>query len=322
MPQRFRPRLRARPISRPPAPPWRSSSSSRSKDSALAAVRERRQLGVLLPVGNGVEAERRRLRHRVELRQPQGEAVTRLPHGKRASRLRVATHVGVVRVRPQLAEPREVGVGIEHDDPQVGLEQELLEHDAERIGLAGARLAAEKRVPPEAAGVECERYARGEHQLPDLEPGSPRGGLLEVDADLVGRRRPHRGVVERRAVAAQDPALALGAADHDLRPVCELAAVGRVELEPLLPADAERDDLAEPALGALLERDVRARLQRETVQRRLIGEAAPVDRGRERKDLLLEPLPDGSIPVEALLHAHSRGLNWRSSSAPGWTMPT
>ena len=67
--------------------------------------------------------------------------------------------------------------------------------------------------------------------------------------------------MERCAVAAEDATFALGAANHDLRPVRELAFVVRSQLEGVLLADAERDDLAEPTLGALLERDVRACLQ-------------------------------------------------------------
>ena len=118
--------------------------------------------------------------------------------------------------------------------------------------------------------------------------------------------------MERRAVTVQDTPLALGAANHDLRPICELALVFRSELQGVLLADAERDDLAEPTLGALLERDIRACLQAEPVQGGLVGEPAPVDRGREREDLLLEPLPDGPIPVEAPLDvgclAHGRTL--------------
>ena len=119
--------------------------------------------------------------------------------------------------------------------------------------------------------------------------------------------------MERRAVAAEDATLALGAANHDLRPVCELAFVVSSQLEGVLLADAERDDLAEPTLGALLERDVGACLQAEPVQGRLVREPAPVDRGREREDLLLEALPDGPIPVEAPLDvgrlAHGRTLS-------------
>ena len=80
-----------------------------------------------------------------------------------------------------------------------------------------------------------------------------------------------------------------------------------------LTADDECDDLAEPTLGALPERDVRACLQAEPVQGRLVREPAPVDRGREREDLLLEALSNGPIPVEAPLDvrrlAHGRTLS-------------
>ena len=169
-------------------------------------------------------------------------------HGQRACGPRVAVGVLAVRVGPQLPEPGEVGVRIEDDDLQISLQQQLLEHDAERVGLAGARLTAEEGVPPESAGIERERHAGCKQQLPDLEPGAPWGGLLEVRSYLVRRRRSHGGVVERRAVAAEDATLALGAADHDLRPVGELAFVVSSQLEGVLLADAERDDLAEPTL--------------------------------------------------------------------------
>ena len=227
----------------------------------LTAVRERHELGVLLPVGDRVETERGRLRRGLELREQKREPVAGPPDGQRAGRLHVAGCLHVVRVRPQLTEPREVGVRVEHDDLQIGLEQQPLEHDAERVRLAGARLATEKRVTGETTRIEGERHAGRQQQLPDLEPGSSRRGLLEVVADLVGRRRPHSGVVERRAVPAQHTALPLRAANHDLRAVCPLAGVGRSELGPLVPAHLEGHDLAESALGALLEHDVRAGLQ-------------------------------------------------------------
>ena len=112
-------------------------------------------------------------------------------------------------------------------------------------------------MAPETARVERERNARREQELPDLELGSPRSGLLEVVAHLVRGRRPHCGVVERRAVPAQDTTFPLGAADHD---------VGRIELGPLVPTHLEGHDLAEPALGAVLEHDVRAGLQPQLVE--------------------------------------------------------
>ena len=167
----------------------------------LAAVRERCQLRVLLAVADGVEAERRCLRRRVELREPQREAVVRPPHGQRACGPRVAVSVVAVGIRPQLPEPGEVGVRIEDDDLQVSVQQQLLEHDAERVGLARARLAAEEGVPPESAGIERERHAGRKQQLPDLEPGAPWSGLLEVrcaprPASPAARRR--RGTTRRR----------------------------------------------------------------------------------------------------------------------------
>ena len=232
----------------------------------LAAVGERHELGVLFTVRHRVEAERGRLQGRLELREPKRKAVAGPPHRQRAGRLGVARSLGGVRVRPQLPEPYVVGVRVEHDELQVGLEQQPLEDDAERVRLAGARLAAQERVAPETARVERERHAGREQVLPDLEAGSPRRGLLEVVAYLVGSRRPHRGVVERRPVAAQHTALALGAADHDLGAVRRAAGVGPCELGPLEPAHPEGHDLAESTLGSLLEHDVRAGLQLQSVE--------------------------------------------------------
>ena len=112
--------------------------------------------------------------------------------------------------------------------------------------------------------------------------------------------------MERRAVAAQHTALALRAADHDLGALRRPAGVGCGELGPLVPAHLEGHDLAEPTLGALLEHDVRAGLQLQSVEGRLIGEAAPVDRGREREDLLLELPADGAVALEAFPHVDRR----------------
>ena len=66
-------------------------------------------------------------------------------------------------------QPDEVGVGIEHDDPQLRLEQQLLEDHAERVRLAGARLPAQERVAVEPAGVERARHVRRERELADLQ---------------------------------------------------------------------------------------------------------------------------------------------------------
>jgi len=56
-------------------------------------------------------------------------------------------------------------------------------------------------------------------------------------------------------------AFPLCAADYDLRAERPLAGIRRTEFRPLVPAHLQRHNLAEPALGALLEHDVRAGLQ-------------------------------------------------------------
>jgi hypothetical protein len=86
-----------------------------------------------------------------------------------------------------------------------------------------------------------------------------------------------------------------------LRPVCRLGRPAGAELERGPLGDLEGHDLAEPPLRAQLERDVRAGLHGEPEERRLVGEAAPVDRGRERQDLLLELPADGPVAVDALV---------------------
>ena len=265
MPQRCTPRFRARPIrspaglalalellsrSRVTGSPLSASATS-SAYSSRSATGSRRSMPPAWPA-------------RAPLKQ-RARAPHRPAHGQRAGRLARSAPLRLVRVRTQLTEPHEVGVRVEHDELQVGLEQQLLEHDAEGVRLAGARLAAEKRVPAEATGVERERHARREQQLPDLQPGSPRCRLLEVVAHLVGRRRPHRGVVERRAVPAQHTAFALGAADHDLRRCTpRRRRLKRARAPGAGPPRGSRPVLA--GLGALLEHDVRAGLQLQTVQ--------------------------------------------------------
>ena len=230
--------------------------------------------------------------------------------------------MSVVCVRPQLTQPREVGVRVEHDELQVGLEQQPLEHDAEGIRLAGARLAAQEGVAPETARIEEERHARSKQQLAYLEPGPPRGRFLEVVAHLVGRRRPHRSVVEGRAVPAQDTAFPFRATDHDVGAVRSSIAAGHGELGPLVPAQLEGHDLAESSLEALIEHDVRAGLQPQTVERGPVGEPPPVDRRGERKDVPLQLLADGSVALDALLHVDRRLAHGPTLPRPAWRRTT
>jgi hypothetical protein len=70
-----------------------------------------------------------------------------------------------------VGEADEVGVGVEDDEAQAGLEQQPLDQDAECVGLAGAGLPAEEGVAVEPAGVqpECDggrqaQLARGQSE--------------------------------------------------------------------------------------------------------------------------------------------------------------
>ena len=56
-------------------------------------------------------------------------------HGDRLRRRPVALHGLVVGLGARLPKPHVVRVRIEHDDPQAGLHQQLLQQHAERVGL-------------------------------------------------------------------------------------------------------------------------------------------------------------------------------------------
>ena len=48
----------------------------------------------------------------------------------------------------------EVGVGVEDDDAQVGVDEEPFEQHPEGVGLARPTLPAEERVPVESCGAD------------------------------------------------------------------------------------------------------------------------------------------------------------------------
>ena len=169
-------------------------------------------------------------------------------------------------------------------------------------------------MAPETTRVQRERHAGRKQQLPDLQARSSRGGFLEVVAYLVGGRRPYRCIVERRAVTAQDSTLPLRSADYDLSAVATGAGGG--EIRSLVATDAEGYNLAEPVPVILFEYHVRAGLELESVERRLIGEAPPVDRGRQWKNPLFELSADGPVAVEALLHVDGRVAHGRTLARP------
>ena len=101
-------------------------------DPRRAPVGERlAQDRVLVAIGDRVEPQQRGLGSRAELREAQVESIPglRRPHRHAARGLPVARRQLGVRTIAHVGEPDEVGVRIENDDAQVGLEQQPLEHE-------------------------------------------------------------------------------------------------------------------------------------------------------------------------------------------------
>src|SRR5262249_34563531 len=156
-------------------------------DSGDALARELDEHGVLLAVGDRVELERGGEEAEVELLADDREPVG--PFARAADEdpgldLAVAGDRVRGRVVARVGKAHEVGVRVEDDDAELRLVEEPLEDDAERIRLARARLAAEERMPVEAARVERERNAGRERELADDEPGARGRARVEVGADL------------------------------------------------------------------------------------------------------------------------------------------
>ena len=131
-------------------------------------------------------------------------------------------------------------------------------------------------MPAEAGGVELERHPARESQLADREPGSIGTRGLEPAPDLVRRCAAHRRVVEGMAAIGQHRPLTARHADEDV--------AGPVERAGFLLLHLERQQLTEARRAARVERHVPARLEVESVERGLVLEPAPVDRGGERQD--------------------------------------
>ena len=191
MPQRSTPRLRARSLS--------ASDCTRCDvgQAADALVLEQRgQLRVLLAVGERVEPQQRRLLLRAELAEAHADRRRR-----RSTPLRTATEPATGReaLRPRSRrrsargspEPDVVRVRVEHDDPQARLHQELLEQHAERVGLAGAGLAAQEGVPAEARRrrARTARPARAPARRPSSEArsGCVRSSQAATSSGRAGR---------------------------------------------------------------------------------------------------------------------------------------
>ena len=171
---------------------------------------------VLVTVPDRIEPEDGRLLDRIEVAEADVEPLGTAPdgaHDDALGRLPVTGRDVFVDAVSWLAEPDEVRVRIEDDQPQRRLQQKLLEDRAEGVRLPGAGLPAEERVPVEPAGVEPEAHARTEGELTDVERRSSRSGPVEPVGD--GRRvRPRdRNVVERGPVAVEEDPVATGERD-------------------------------------------------------------------------------------------------------------
>ena len=259
----------------------------------IGLIYQRDELGVLVAVRGRVELQGRRLLRARELAQPHAQ-----PLGHRALRAvdadaggRGAMALRELRrnARPGLTETHEVGVRIEHDHLERGLDQQLLEHRAQCVGLARAGLAAQERVPVEAARVEREPHARREPQLAERQPRAGRSIAPLPVRDLVGPGGPHRCVVERRRPAVVHRSPAGGVADRHRRR--QVAAVLPAQLAGVQAGHVERLDLAQPRAVSGLENDVAAHAQRERLERSLQGETPPVERRGEREHAPLDLPP-------------------------------
>ncbi len=267
-----------------------------------------RQLGVLLAIGQRVEAQQGGLLRRAQLAEADPDGVGAVGAAPDRDRLRHrAEALGRLGVGagPGLGQADVVGVRVQHHDAQARLHQEALEQDAERVGLAGARLPAQERVAAEAGRVEGERDAAGERELADVQGRALGARTLEPGAHLVRQRGAREGVMEGPAVAVEDDPLA--AADPD--PHLRQPGAGCV-----LAAHLERQDLAQAGRAAGVERHVAARLEVEAVQGRLEAEAGAVDRARERQHRRLELLPDGAVLLERGLDVVHRPILSREAT--------
>ena len=158
---------------------------------------------VLVAVGDGIEAQHRRLGRQLHVDEAGAEAVSSSPRARstRMSRCASASAVGPA-VGVELAEPHEVGVRVEDHDGQCGVRHDLLEHDAERVGLARAALPAPEGVAVEPSRQQLRRAARHGEVRADLEQRAGRR-VQHLDGggvDLLDRARLERvaaGGVER-----------------------------------------------------------------------------------------------------------------------------
>jgi hypothetical protein len=235
------------------------------------------ECAVLLAVPDRVEPEYGRLFDRVEIAKPNVQPVGTAPdgaHDDALGRLPVAGHDGRVDAFSKLAEPDEVRVGIEDDQAQRRLQQELLEDRAEGVRFPRARLPAEERVAIEAASVEREAHAWAEGELTYVERRPSRPGAVEPIGDGHSVCSHDRDVVEGSSVSVEENPVAARKRDAEMRRIGDFLAHGGDELRAFDPGRLDGVYLAEPPV----DRGVAADLHREVVDRPLEREAAAVDR--------------------------------------------
>jgi hypothetical protein len=185
-----------------------------------------------------------------------------------------------VGVRAQLAQTDEVGVRIEHDHPQVRLDQQPLQDDPERVGLARTRLAAQEGVPAEAPGIGQARHPAGQGQVAQPQHRGGLGVALLPGLHLRLGGDPDQRVMERSQVALDDDAFAARIPEMDLGPGLRGALGGgrQRQFRARLLVHLQREDLAETRGAAIaVQHGLAADLQLQAVQRGLEGEAPPVD---------------------------------------------
>ncbi len=160
-------------------------------------------------------------------------------------------------------------------------------------------------MPAEARGVELERHARRERELPDRQRGALRARPVEPGGHLVRPRRTHGRIVEWSPVPLEHRAVPAAEADPDLRQPRPGAIVA---------AELEREQLTQPVAAVALDHDVRAGLELQVVQRGLEREAPAVHRRGERQDGPLQLLSDVAILGERRAHVRRAHATTRPGS--------
>ena len=224
--------------------------------SAAALGEQRGELGVLLAVGDRVEPQQRRLRGRLELAQPQPQPLA--PLGARPSARRPSGGRARSARRGRVGARRGRGRGAR--SPSSGRARRCAGRSRAAAARASRRASRSCPSPTGRTGTCAgrSRRRRAAHGTP---------GASAQLADLAARARgarsrassraPRRAsagrisrVVERRAVALEQRALAAGVPDRDARAHrLAVRAAGQVELGAVAGRQLEREHLPEPGAG-------------------------------------------------------------------------